>query len=160
MIENQLKRHGKQVVLIKTCNIYKQDLGMKTRSTKEKRLAESKRQLTKLLVVAALIECGLRIDDIAMGEVTKDEINEAADLARHGSLHVPKVLINVKQLDRFERYVAAWSRLSIETCVLDVLDELDSGEIVVGLPQGQAKRCIVFPSAIEQEFQELRRFPS
>jgi hypothetical protein len=133
---------------------------MATRGTRQKRLAESRRQLTKLLVVAALIEYGLRIDDIDIGEVTKDEINEAADLARHGSLHVPKVLINVKQLDHFEHYVPAWSRLSIETCVLDILDEFESGEIVVGLPRGAAKRCIVFPSAIEHEFRELRRFPS
>jgi uncharacterized Fe-S cluster-containing protein len=133
---------------------------MATRGTRQKRVAESRRQLTKLLVVAALIEFGLRIDDIDVGEVTKDEINEAADLARHGSLHVPKVLVNVKQLDRFERYVPAWSRLSIETCVLDVLDEFESGEIVVGLPQGAAKRCIVFPSAIEKEFRELQRFSS
>jgi hypothetical protein len=133
---------------------------MATRGTRQKRLAESRRQLTKLLVIAALIEYGLRIDDIDVGEVTKDEINEAADLARHGSLHVPKVMINVKQLDRFERYVTAWSRLSIETCVLDVLEEFESGEIIVGLPQGAAKRWIVIPSVIEQEFRELRRFPS
>ncbi len=133
---------------------------MATHGTRQKRLTESKRQLTKLLVVAALIEYGLRIDDIDIGVVTKDEIDEAADLARHGSLHVPKVLINVKQLDRYERCVAAWSRLSIETGVLDVLDESESGEILVGLPQGAAKRCIVFPSAIEREFQELQRFLS
>jgi hypothetical protein len=133
---------------------------MATHGTRQKRLTESKRQLTKLLVVAALIEYGLRIDDIDIGVVTKDEIDEAADLARHGSLHVPKVLINVKQLDRYERYVPAWSRLSIETGVLDVLDESESGEILVGLPQGADKRCIVFPSAIEREFRELQRFPS
>src|SRR5665811_1705906 len=93
---------------------------MAERDIRLKRLAESRRQLTKLLVVAALIEYGLRIDDIDVGEVKKDEINEAADLARHGSLHVPKILINIKQLDRFERYVPAWSRISIETSVLDV----------------------------------------
>jgi hypothetical protein len=133
---------------------------MATHGTRQKRLTESKRQLTKLLVVAALIEYGLRIDDIDIGVVTKDEIDEAADLARHGSLHVPKVLINIKQLVRYERYVPAWSRLSIETGVLDVLNESESGEILVGLPQGAAKRCIVFPSALEQEFRELRRFPS
>jgi len=133
---------------------------MATPGTRQKRLTESRRQLTMLLMVAALIEYGLRIDDIDIGVVTKDEINEAADLARHGSLHVPKVLINVKHLDRYERYVPAWLRLSIETGVLDVLDEFESGEILVGLPQGAAKRCIVFPSAIEKEFRELQRFPS
>ncbi|MDD1725926.1 MAG: hypothetical protein LUQ34_03490 [Euryarchaeota archaeon] len=133
---------------------------MTERHTRLKRLAESRRQLTKLLVVAALIEYGLRIDDIDVGEVKKDEIDEAADLARHGSLHVPKVLLNIKKLDRFECYVPAWSRISIETSVLDVLDEFESGEIVISLPQGATKRCVVFPSAIEQEFRELRRFPS
>src|SRR5665647_3583369 len=121
---------------------------MAERDIRLKRLAERRRQLTELLVVAALIEYGLRID---VGEVKKDEINEAADLARHGSLHVPKILINIKQLDRFERYVPAWSRISIETSVLDVLNKFESGEIVIGLPQGAIKRCIVFPSAIEQE---------
>lgn len=133
---------------------------MTTRGTRQKRLAESRRQLTKLLVIAALIEYGLRIDDIDVGEVSQDEIDEAADLARHGSLHVPKVLINVKRFDRFERYVPAWSRVSIETRVLEVLVESESGEIIVGLPHGAEKRCVVVPSAIEQEFQELRRFPS
>jgi hypothetical protein len=133
---------------------------MTTRGTRQKRLAESRRQLTKLLVIAALIEYGLRIGDIDVGTVTQDEIDEAADLARHGSLHVPKVLINVKQFDRFERYVPAWSRLSIETRVLEVLVKLESGEIVVGLPQDAEKRCVVVPSALEQEFRELRRFPS
>ena len=133
---------------------------MTTRGTRQKRLAESRRRLTKLLLIAALIEYGLRIDDIDVGEVNQDEIDEAADLARHGSLHVPKVLINVKGFDRFEHYVPAWSRLSIETRVLEVLVESESGEIVVGLPEGAEKRCVVVPSAIEQEFHELRRFPS
>ena len=133
---------------------------MAMRGSRQKRLTESRRHLTKLLVVAALIEYGLRIDDIDVGEVKKDEIDEAADLARHGSLHVPKVLINIKKLDRFERYVPAWSRLSIDTGVLDVRDEFESGEIIIGLPHGAAKRCIVFPSSIQQEFRELQRFPS
>jgi hypothetical protein len=135
-------------------------MDMATYGTRQNRLAESRRQLTKLLVVAALIEYGLRIDDIDVGDVSQDEINEAADLARHGSLHVPKMLLNVKHIDRFERYVPAWSRLSIETRVLEVLVEFESGEIVVGLPQGTEKRCVVFPSALEQEFRALRRFPS
>src|SRR5665647_1703204 len=106
---------------------------MAERDIRLKRLAESRRQLTKLLVVAALIEYGLRIDDIDVGEVKKDEINEAADLAKHGSLHVPKILINIKQLDRFELYVPAWSRISIETSVLDVLNKFESGEIVIAV---------------------------
>jgi hypothetical protein len=133
---------------------------MTTHSTRQKRLAESRRQLTKLLVIAALIEHGLPISAIDVGAASQDEIDEAADLARHGSLHVPKVLINVKRFDRFERYVPAWSRLSIETRVLEVLVQLESGEIIVGLPHGAEKRCVVVQSALEQEFQELRRFPS
>jgi len=133
---------------------------MTTRSTRQKRLAESRRQLTKLLVIAALIEHGLPISAIDVGTASQDEIDEAADLARHGSLHVPKVLINVKRFDRFERYVPAWSRLSIETRVLEVLVKFESGEIIVGLPHGAEKRCVVVQSALEQEFQELQRFPS
>jgi hypothetical protein len=111
--------------------------------------------LTKLLIIAALIEYGLQIGDINVGKVDQDDINEAADLAKHGSVHVPTVVINVKQFDRFERYVLAWSPLSIETGVLDVLDTLDSGEIVVGLPHDAEKRCIVIPSRIAKEFKEL-----
>ena len=133
---------------------------MTTRGTRQKRLADSRRQLTKLLVIAALIKYRLPISAIDVGTVSQDEIDEAADLARHGSLHVPKVLINVKRFDRFERYVPAWSRLSIETRVLEVLVQLESGEIIVGLPHGAEKRCVVVPSALEQEFQELQRFPS
>ena len=132
---------------------------MTTRSTRQKRLAESRRQLIKLLVIAALIEHGLPISAIDVGAASLDEIDEAADLARHGSLHVPKVLINVKRFDRFERYVPAWSRLSIETRVLEVLVQLESGEIIVGLPDGAEKRCVIVQSALEQEFQELQRFP-
>jgi hypothetical protein len=45
--------------------------------------------------------------------------------------------------------------LSIETGVLDVLDTLDSGEIVIGLPHDTEKRCIVIPSRIAKEFEEL-----
>jgi len=133
---------------------------MTTHATREKRLAESRRQLTKLLVIAALIEYGLPINAIDVGLVSQDEVDEAADLARHGSLHVPKVLINVKRFDRFERYVPAWSRLSIETRVLEVLVQFESGEIIVGLPHGAEKRCVVVPSAFEHKFQELQRFPS
>ena len=133
---------------------------MTTRATRQKRLAESRRQLTKLLVIAALIEYGLPINAIDVGLVSQDEVDEAADLARHGSLHVPKVLINVKRFDRFERYVPAWSRLSIDTRVLEVLVQFESGEIIVGLPHGAEKRCVVVQSAFEQEFLELQRFPS
>ena len=124
-------------------------------SARRNRLAESRRRLTKLLIIAALIKNGLGIGDIDVGNVVQDDIDEAADLAKHGSVHVPAVLINVKQLDRFERYVLAWSPLSIETGVLDVLATLDSGEIIVGMPLDSEKRCIVIPSTIATEFKEL-----
>jgi len=119
------------------------------------RLAESRRRLTKLLIIAALIKHGLGIGDIDVGEVVQDDIDEAADLVKHGSVHVPAVLVNVKPLDRFERYVLAWSPLSIETGVLDVLTTRGTGEIVVGLPLDSEKRCIVIPSTIAKEFKEL-----
>jgi hypothetical protein len=124
-------------------------------STRRNRLAESRRRLTKLLIIAALIEYGLKIGDIDVGKVVQDDIDEAADLAKHGSVHVPTVVINVKQLDGFERYVLAWSNLSIETGVLDVLATLDSGEIIIGLPHDTEKRCIMIPSRIAKEFEGL-----
>ena len=125
-------------------------------STRRNRLAESRRRLTKLLIIAALIQYRLQIGDIDVGKVVQDDIEEAADLAKHGSVHVPTVVINVQQFDRFERYVPAWSPLSIETGVLDVLAMLDSGEIVIGLPYDTEKRCIVIPSRIAKEFTELK----
>jgi len=125
-------------------------------STSRNRLAESRRRLTKLLIVAALIEYGLQIGDIDVGKVVQDDIDEAASLAKHGSIHVPTVLINDKQFDRFERYVPAWLRLSIETGVLDVLDTFDTGEIIVGLPHHKEKRCVVIPSRLAKDFTKLR----
>jgi len=124
--------------------------------TRRNRLAESRRRLTKLLIIAALIEYGLQIGDIDVGKVVQDDIDEASDLAKHGSVHVPTVVINVQQFDRFERYVPAWSYLSIETGVLDVLASFDSGELVIGLPDHREKRCIVIPSRIAKEFEELK----
>jgi hypothetical protein len=124
------------------------------------RLAKSRRQLTKLLIIAALTENGLQIGQIDVGKVTKDEIQEATDIARHGSPHVPKLLINVQQLAGFERYVPAWSRLSIEAGVLEVVGELDTGEIVIGLPSELEKRCVLAHSALEKEFRDLKKRPS
>jgi len=121
------------------------------------RLAESRRQLTKLLIIAALTENGLQIGQIDVGKVTKDEILEATDIARHGSPHVPKILINDQQLIGFEHYVAAWSRLSIEAGVLEVIAELQKGEIVVSLPSDLEKRCVLVHSALEKEFRELKK---
>jgi hypothetical protein len=131
-----------------------------THFARNDRLAESRRQLTKLLIIAALNENGLQIGQIDVGKVTKDEIKEATDIARHGSPHVPKLLINVKRLARFERYVPAWSQLSVETRVLEVIAELENGEIVVGLPSKLEKRCVLAHSALENEFRELTRRPS
>ncbi len=125
-------------------------------STRRNRLAESRRRLTKLLIIAALIEYGLQMGDIDVGRVVRDDIDEAAGLAKHGSVHVPAVVVNVKQLYGFERYVPAWSHLSIETGVLDVLVTLDSGEIVIGLPHDTEKRCIMIPSRIAKDFKELK----
>lgn len=102
----------------------------------------------------------MQIGQIDVGKVTKNEIQEASDIARHGSPHVPKLLMNIKRLTRFERYVPAWSRLSIEAGVLEVIAELETGEIVVGLPSALEKRCVLAHSAIENEFRELKGSPS
>jgi hypothetical protein len=109
-----------------------------------------------LLIIAALTENGLHIGQIDVGKVTKDEIQEATNIARHGSPHVPKLLINTKRLTRFEYYVPAWSQLSIEASVLEVIALFENGEIIVGLPLELEKRCVLTQSAIENEFKELK----
>jgi len=127
-----------------------------SRAERQERLAESRRRLTKLLIMAALIRYGLQPGDIDIGKVYHDDVDEAANLVKHGSVHVPVVLVNVKQIERFERFVPAWSRLAVETGVLDVLAMFESGEIIIGLPEGSEKHCVVIPSSIAQEFETLK----
>ena len=123
--------------------------------TRQKRLAASRRYLTKLLIIAAAIKYGIQIKELDIGMVTEDQIGEAADLAKHGSIHIPKLLVNVNSLDRFGQYVVGWPNLSIATGILEIQGEIESGVLVIGLPDGLQITCIIISSAIESQFKEL-----
>ncbi|HXY88541.1 MAG TPA: hypothetical protein VEG44_08880 [Candidatus Acidoferrales bacterium] len=124
--------------------------------TKRKnRLIESKRQLTKLLIIAAKMKYALKNEEIDLGTIVQSEIEEAKDLLKHGSLHVPKILMNSNDLAGFEKFVVAWPSISILAGVLDVVTEMEIGTILVGLPEGKILLCIKTPSIIESEFEVL-----
>ena len=124
--------------------------------TKRKnRLIESKRQLTKLLIIAAKIKYTLKNEEIDLGTIMQSEIEEAKDLLKHGSLHVPKILMNSNDLAGFEKFVVAWPSISILAGVLDVVTEMEIGKILVGLPEGKILLCIKTPSIIESKFDVL-----
>lgn len=122
---------------------------------RKNRLIASKRQLTKLLIVAAKIKYTLKNEDIDLGAIVKSEIEEATDLLKHGSLHVPKILINSNNVAGFEKFVVAWPSISVVAGVLDVVSEMEIGTVLVGLPEGKVLLCIITPSLIESKFETL-----
>ena len=122
---------------------------------RKERLIASKRQLTKLLIIAAKMKYTLKSEEIDLGTTAQSEIEEATDLLKHGSLHVPKILINSNNLVGFEKFVVAWPSISIVTGVLDVVSEMEIGTVLVGLPEGKALLCIKTPSLIESNFDTL-----
>lgn len=126
-----------------------------TETERKNRLIESKRQLTKLLIIAAKIKYTLTNEEIDVGTIMQSEIEEATDMLKHGSLHVPKILINSNDLVGFEKFVVAWPSISILAGVLDVVTELEIGTILVGLPEGKVLLCIKTPSMIESKFDVL-----
>lgn len=97
----------------------------------------------------------LKSEEIDLGTITQSEIAEATDLLKHGSLHVPKILINSNNLAGFEKFVVAWPSLSIVTGVLDVVSEMEIGTVSVGLPEGKTLLCIKTPSVIESKFDSM-----
>ncbi|MGZ4901331.1 MAG: hypothetical protein ACXV3U_00940 [Halobacteriota archaeon] len=123
---------------------------------REKRLSESKRYLTKLLIVASMIRHNLPTDIIDIGPTSQSECEEAEDLAKHGSMHIPELLINIHNLNHFGRYVVGWPRLSIETGILEITGEEKSNSIRIGLPNDREIRCVVLESEIAHQFQPLR----
>ena len=122
---------------------------------RKNRLIASKRQLTKLLIIAAKMKYTLKNEEIDLGTIAQSEIEEATDLLKHGSLHVPKILINSNKLPGFEKFVIAWPSISIVTGVLDVVSEMEIGTVLVGLPEGKILLCIIAPSVIESKFDRL-----
>jgi len=97
----------------------------------------------------------LKNEEIDLGTIAQSEIEEATDLLKHGSLHVPKILINSNNLEGFEKFVVAWPSISIVTGVIDVVSEMEIGTVLVGLPEGKALLCIMTPSVIESKFDTL-----
>ncbi len=124
-------------------------------STRKKRLSESKRYLTKLLIIAATITHNVPTNIIDIGSVTQSERAEAEDLAKHGSAHVPALLENVHFLAHFDRVVIGWSRLSIETGILEIVSVSEQGSLVVGLPHNKEIKCVILESEVAEQFQIL-----
>ena len=122
---------------------------------RKNRLIASKRQLTKLLIIAAKMKYTVKNEEIDLGTIVQSEIEEATDLLKHGSLHMPKILINSNNLAGFEKFVVAWPSISIITGVLDVVSEMEIGTVLVGLPEGKILLCIMTPSVIESKFDTL-----
>ena len=122
---------------------------------RKNRLTKSKRQLTKLLIIAAETKYKLTNNEIELGNVVQSEIEEAIDLLKHGSPHTPTILINSNNIEGFEHFVVAWRSISIVAGVLDVISEMEIGTVLVGLPAGKDLLCITTPSAIESKFEAL-----
>ena len=97
----------------------------------------------------------LKNEEIDLGTIVQSEIEEAKDLLKHGSLHVPKILMNSNDLAGFEKFVVVWPSISILAGVLDVVTEMEIGTILVGLPEGKTLLCIKTPSLIESKFEVL-----
>ncbi len=123
---------------------------------RQKRLSESRRYLTKLLIIASMIRYNLPTTIIDIGPTNQSECEEARNLAKHGSLHIPELLINIHRLNHFGRYVVGWSRLSIETGVLEVIGVEKFDSIRIGLPNDREITCVVLGSTIAGQFQPLR----
>ncbi|MDD1721055.1 MAG: hypothetical protein LUP95_03615 [Euryarchaeota archaeon] len=125
--------------------------------TRQKRLSESRRYLTKLLVVASMIKHNIPTDIIDIGPTSQSEREEAENLAKHGSVHIPELLVNIHNLAHFDKYVAGWSRLSIETGILEIVRVGEGNSIVVGLPNDREITCVVLESEVANQFQRLQR---
>ncbi len=123
---------------------------------KENRLSESKRYLTKLLILASLLRYDLPPDILDIGPINQSEWEEAEDLAKHGSIHIPELLENIRGLTGFGKYVIGWSHLSVETSILEVVKMDRRGSIVVGLPNNREITCVELESDLAHQFKPAR----
>ncbi len=103
-----------------------------------------------------MIKHNVQTDIIDIGPTSQSQREEAEDLAKHGSVHIPALLLNTHNLAHFGRLVVGWSRLSIETGVLDIVrvDERDS--LIVGLPDDREITCVVLESELASQFETLQ----
>lgn len=123
--------------------------------TRQKRLSESRRYLSKLLIVASMIKHNVQTDIIDIGPTSQSEREEAEDLAKHGSVHIPELLLNIHNLAHFGKFVVGWSRLSIETGILDIVREGERDSLIIGLPNNREITCVVLESELANQFKAL-----
>ncbi len=124
-------------------------------SARKKRLSESKRYLTKLLIIASLIKHNVSTEMFDIGAINRSEYEEAEDLAKHGSTHIPELLENVHNLAGFGKCVIGWSHLSVETGILDVIGVGKCDSIIVGLPDDREITCVQLESEVACQFRPI-----
>ncbi len=93
-----------------------------------------------------------------MGAINRSEYEEAEDLAKHGSMHIPELLENVNNLAGFGKYVIGWSHLSVETGILDVIGVGKCDSIIVGLPDDREITCVQLESEVARRFRPINEF--
>ncbi|MGZ7162865.1 MAG: hypothetical protein ACXVIV_00575 [Halobacteriota archaeon] len=93
---------------------------------------------------------------IDIGPTSQSEREEAEDLARHGSVHIPEVLVNIHNLAHFNKFVVGWSRLSLETGILEIVKVSERGSLIIGLPNDREITCVVLESEVANQFQMLQ----
>ncbi len=103
-----------------------------------------------------MIKHNVPTDIIDIGPTSQGEREEAEDLAKHGSVHIPELLVNIHNLALFDKYVAGWSRLSMETGVLEIVRIGERNSVVVGLPNDREITCVVLESEVANQFQKLQ----
>ncbi len=121
-------------------------------ATRQQRLSESRRYLTKLLVIASTIKHNIPTDIINIGPVSQSERDEAEDFVKHGSIHIPELLVNIHNISRFGNLVVGWSHLSIATSILDVVTSDQHGALIVGLPNNRELACVELQSELANQF--------
>ncbi len=124
-------------------------------TARQKRLSESRRYLTKLLIIASTIKHNMPINIVEIDPISTSEREEAEDLVKHGSLHIPELLVNVHNISHFGKFVVGWSRLSTETGILDIVKAGERGHLIVGLPNNREIMCIMLESEIANQFEKL-----
>ncbi len=122
---------------------------------RKKRLSESKRYLTKLLIIASLIRYDVPAGIIDIGPINQSERDEAENLAKHGSIHIPELLENIHGLPGFGKYVIGWSHLSVETGVLEIVHAGRYDSIVIGLPDNREMTCVELESDLAHRFKAV-----
>ncbi len=70
-------------------------------------------------------------------------------------MHIPELLVNTHNIARFGKLVIGWSRLSMETSVLEVIRTDQHGSLVVGLPHNRELACVELESELARQFKYL-----